>query len=101
MQKAMLLRSEEHTSELQSPFYLVCRLLLENTPPIYLTRTGIRSRSCIKASDGAFTARRRRYLAPLNVVSASSSHLTDVFFFFTGTRATGMYSFSLHDPLPS
>src|SRR5437764_11280554 len=33
-------RSEEHTSELQSPMYLVCRLLLEkkNTKP--------RSRSC-------------------------------------------------------
>src|SRR5437763_2067966 len=27
--KAVLLRSEEHTSELQSPMYLVCRLLLE------------------------------------------------------------------------
>src|SRR5437764_10142388 len=26
---ASLLRSEEHTSELQSPMYLVCRLLLE------------------------------------------------------------------------
>ena len=25
-----LIRSEEHTSELQSPMYLVCRLLLEN-----------------------------------------------------------------------
>src|SRR5437762_1235759 len=25
-------RSEEHTSELQSPMYLVCRLLLENAP---------------------------------------------------------------------
>src|SRR5437762_5808406 len=27
--KAFLTRSEEHTSELQSPMYLVCRLLLE------------------------------------------------------------------------
>src|ERR1017187_4013911 len=27
----LLLRSEEHTSELQSPMYLVCRLLLEST----------------------------------------------------------------------
>ena len=27
--KALYLRSEEHTSELQSPCYLVCRLLLE------------------------------------------------------------------------
>src|SRR5438445_456669 len=26
-------RSEEHTSELQSRQYLVCRLLLENSPP--------------------------------------------------------------------
>src|SRR5437763_6575469 len=26
---AQVLRSEEHTSELQSPMYLVCRLLLE------------------------------------------------------------------------
>src|ERR1017187_6521797 len=27
--KPFLMRSEEHTSELQSPMYLVCRLLLE------------------------------------------------------------------------
>src|ERR1017187_3361387 len=27
-------RSEEHTSELQSPMYLVCRLLLEKSAPI-------------------------------------------------------------------
>src|SRR5437762_11285019 len=27
------LRSEEHTSELQSPMYLVCRLLLEKKKP--------------------------------------------------------------------
>src|ERR1017187_1535945 len=29
--RARIERSEEHTSELQSPMYLVCRLLLENT----------------------------------------------------------------------
>src|SRR5690348_17457159 len=28
-QRVVLLRSEEHTSELQSPVHLVCRLLLE------------------------------------------------------------------------
>src|SRR5690348_17387806 len=28
----LLLRSEEHTSELQSPVHLVCRLLLANEP---------------------------------------------------------------------
>src|SRR5437763_5730635 len=29
IEKRLALRSEEHTSELQSPMYLVCRLLLE------------------------------------------------------------------------
>src|SRR5258708_31347384 len=46
-----LLRSEEHTSELQSPDHLVCRLLLEkkknnkpdSTPP---TTTAIRHACC-------------------------------------------------------
>src|SRR5207244_11106356 len=32
-------RSEEHTSELQSPDHLVCRLLLEKKKKKYLTRT--------------------------------------------------------------
>src|SRR5437762_9121574 len=31
-----LFRSEEHTSELQSPMYLVCRLLLEKKKQIYV-----------------------------------------------------------------
>src|SRR5437879_5516905 len=30
-------RSEEHTSELQSPMYLVCRLLLDTAPPMFFT----------------------------------------------------------------
>src|SRR5437762_19105 len=30
-------RSEEHTSELQSPMYLVCRLLLARAPPLLST----------------------------------------------------------------
>ena len=34
-----LTRSEEHTSELQSPMYLVCRLLLEiKKKPVSITR---------------------------------------------------------------
>src|SRR3712207_8722486 len=32
-------RSEEHTSELQSRQYLVCRLLLEQKTPIFLIHT--------------------------------------------------------------
>src|SRR3712207_8506143 len=34
-----LLRSEEHTSELQSRQYLVCRLLLENKPRSHRSRS--------------------------------------------------------------
>src|SRR5437763_13410719 len=33
-------RSEEHTSELQSPMYLVCRLLLEKKKEITLREAG-------------------------------------------------------------
>src|SRR5256885_9843436 len=35
-------RSEEHTSELQSPCNLVCRLLLENKNKHYLSKRGSR-----------------------------------------------------------
>src|SRR5437762_8107682 len=35
----MRLRSEEHTSELQSPMYLVCRLLLEKKKELTLQKT--------------------------------------------------------------
>src|SRR5436189_4441902 len=38
-------RSEEHTSELQSPMYLVCRLLLEKKNKITGTRTHYSSSS--------------------------------------------------------
>src|SRR5437879_6952157 len=37
-------RSEEHTSELQSPMYLVCRLLLEKKKTYMITRL-LRKRS--------------------------------------------------------
>src|SRR5437879_10180810 len=36
--EAAQLRSEEHTSELQSPMYLVCRLLLEKKKKIKYTQ---------------------------------------------------------------
>src|SRR5258708_34696438 len=37
--KQRYLRSEEHTSELQSPDHLVCRLLLEKKKPKHISRT--------------------------------------------------------------
>src|ERR1017187_10830351 len=39
-------RSEEHTSELQSPMYLVCRLLLEKKKNYYPRRRGPASATC-------------------------------------------------------
>src|SRR5437764_10875700 len=56
-------RSEEHTSELQSPMYLVCRLLLEKKkakgrrdctaplPDTVLNRSPARSRQAQRAAD--------------------------------------------------
>src|ERR1035437_8705969 len=61
--KAQQLRSEEHTSELQSRQYLVCRLLLEKKP-IHSRR----HESCRIALSHAFLARLPPYhkrLAPV------------------------------------
>src|SRR5437764_9756923 len=68
--RSALLRSEEHTSELQSPMYLVCRLLLE--------------KKTVAAAAGAAG----RLVAPLGIVraniercfaaSAPRKHLLDV-----------------------
>src|SRR5574344_757778 len=94
-------RSEEHTSELQSPDHLVCRLLLEK-----------KKRTC----PGAF-------LSPLLCLSPPRSWLSTVllldftpflfhmfiifpqlfmfiFFFFNDTATTEIYTLSLHDALP-
>src|SRR5437867_7794564 len=43
-------RSEEHTSELQSPYDLVCRLLLEKKKILVRTRTSV------EASDSVVSA---------------------------------------------
>src|SRR5437763_2995223 len=42
LKRAHHVRSEEHTSELQSPMYLVCRLLLEKKKKWRRTRLGAR-----------------------------------------------------------
>src|SRR4051795_596809 len=73
-------RSEEHTSELQSPSHLVCRLLLEK-------KTTARSSPPSPSRSGSSTSptcRPRR-----------SSVL-----FFNDTATTEIYTLSLHDALP-
>src|SRR5947208_12119493 len=49
-------RSEEHTSELQSPDHLVCRLLLEKKKP----KRPARQVSVIRRPEGLPTSPRRR-----------------------------------------
>src|SRR5256885_290621 len=68
-----MLRSEEHTSELQSPCNLVCRLLLEK-----------------KKKNTEITI-------SLFIIVLLSLFF---FFFFNDTATTEIYTLSLHDALP-
>src|ERR1039457_714388 len=89
------MRSEEHTSELQSPCNLVCRLLLEKERE--------RQRPITQTTSPPIHVRTR--LPLLNVVAcvrlsqeAPSIALFDVF--FNDTASTEIYTLSLHAALP-
>src|SRR6266581_4741702 len=96
-------RSEEHTSELQSPVHLVCRLLLEKKKKLRKTFTLATSwekknerhfsakRSSLRASSVRRTRNRR-------TGSGEASH--HFLFFFNDTAPTEIYTLSLHDALP-
>src|ERR1039457_1632810 len=100
---AFVVRSEEHTSELQSPCNLVCRLLLEKTgqePP---------GGAPADRGAGAHTRRpRTRVRAPRvagcagpAVSRAAPTRLVSLsVFFFNDTATTEIYTLSLHDALP-
>src|SRR6266571_3109020 len=94
------LRSEEHTSELQSHVNLVCRLLLETKKNTW-------------SSAGSMSQNRAGHTATLlpsgNVLVAggtyngliASAQLYDpTLFFFNDTATTEIYTLSLHDALP-
>src|SRR6202142_3606690 len=74
-------RSEEHTSELQSPTNLVCRLLLEKRKRFLTSRAENKSRQFRRPSGGC-----RRPLARLMWVGCSCSTTTS-FLFFLKKRA--------------
>src|ERR1039457_1196294 len=96
-------RSEEHTSELQSPCNLVCRLLLEkekNTSELQapcnlscgrVPRTTVRA-SCPRHERGS--------LARPPAAAALLPRWSVFFFFFNDTATTEIYTLSLHDALP-
>src|ERR1022692_281008 len=96
-------RSEEHTSELQSPCNLVCRLLLEKKNgratlfprPVISARSGGRLIRACPAHGGPAPS-------PTGsaVSAAASCRSAPVSFFFNDTATTEIYTLSLHDALP-
>src|SRR6266487_4523662 len=77
--KTPAMRSEEHTSELQSPVHLVCRLLLEKKKRRYAKCSRIYIR-------GGFT---RMYLSSFfisSITTNSPSSFDNSFFFFLMIR---------------
>src|SRR5262250_2093784 len=96
-------RSEEHTSELQSPMYLVCRLLLEKKKkrPRWGGASGRRRAAGGAVSMPAPAPRGRSALGPVAAcrcggLPAFVRHC----FFFNDTATTEIYTLSLHDALP-
>src|ERR1022692_3618259 len=97
------IRSEEHTSELQSPCNLVCRLLLEKKKtslPVHAAAPmgsglGIcRPNLSERHVQGVVAA--GRSVIPVHFVG---SHIVG-FFFFNDTATPEIYTLSLHDALP-
>ena len=96
---AISARSEEHTSELQSRQYLVCRLLLEKknvalTVGVFLLLFG--------AGLWAFTRMGHRFAMVERGVGLVKKKRRIAFsvFFFNDTATTEIYTLSLHDALP-
>src|ERR1022692_4816834 len=88
-QAACLARSEEHTSELQSPCNLVCRLLLE--------KKNRRHHPVARQLESVAVTLLRRVAS--SVVPGPQFHA--YFFFFFNDRAPPEISpLSLRDPLP-
>src|ERR1017187_8545109 len=96
-------RSEEHTSELQSPMYLVCRLLLEKKKKKYnqsLQQTHTRHTKYVTSCN---TGRRSYSEAGFSFTGNSGVCCTSLclfFFFFNDTAPPEIYPLSLPDALP-
>src|SRR5450755_4646730 len=89
-------RSEEPTSELQSPVHVVCRLLLEKKKAILGRRRSLRSPEECVIPVGALAQHFVSDVLALHIVRADDLSL----FFFDDTATTEIYTLSLHDALP-
>src|ERR1022692_284144 len=86
------LRSEEHTSELQSPCNLVCRLLLEKKKVIAVRELWITS--AIRLASSSLLDENQLWFA------INRLEWLHRLFFFNDTATTEIYTLSLHDALP-
>src|SRR6266581_3981863 len=80
-------RSEEHTSELQSPVHLVCRLLLEKK----------QRRPLCRRRQPPHPRFRDRWPS---IRAVGTSSIRTAVFFFNDTAPPEIYTLSLHDALP-
>src|ERR1022692_1817935 len=94
-------RSEEHTSELQSPCNLVCRLLLEKKKRNY-RRTMERGREPARILR-SLTPQGRNHSPALVARPASRAvHVAgEGSYFFNDRRTAAFQTLSLHHPLPT
>src|SRR5574340_629068 len=92
---ARMSRSEEHTSELQSPKDLVCRLLLEEEIGLNENELNQYSDSTHKSQADMISA-----VESLKKKIPARIDLRPALFFFNDTATTEIYTLSLHDALP-
>src|SRR6201999_182169 len=95
-------RSEEHTSELQSLAYLVCRLLLEKKKALRLPGSAARTSklcACLTIKIVPMHQRTLKSTFP-NWTALPFSATTSAISFFNDTATTEIYTLSLHDALP-
>src|ERR1039458_4779684 len=99
----LCLRSEEHTSELQSLRHLVCRLLLEKKKKTTHCQCCPRRTTspAARCALGRPAARCGPDLPVLPCIrSVPAAPPSPVVFFFNDTATTEIYTLSLHDALP-
>src|SRR5580658_3618078 len=100
---SMIRRSEEHTSELQSPCNLVCRLLLEKKKKrpglMYREHRPMQKAHVLVNTtppDPELEAHYYNFMTNVRIIR----HICLICFFFNDTATTEIYTLSLHDALP-
>src|SRR5579859_2153355 len=94
------IRSEEHTSELQSQSNLVCRLLLEKKKNSFSSRRGGQAWPSTRWSAPAWSSPAAQSAGRSSRRACTCTRTPRWSFFFNDTATTEIYTLSLHDALP-